>query len=101
MAAAVADNHQPGSTCRTQDARRPGAPRQCRENKAYVCAGAVQPPGAAAKSVSDSVGRVDQLRKLGPDAPLPRPFDRSGASRLAVCDRPDVAVGRMTAVDGA
>ncbi len=45
------------------------------------------------RAAADCVGRVDQLRKLGPDARLPRPFARGRARGLAVCDRPDAAVG--------
>jgi hypothetical protein len=96
MAAPVAHYHEPGSGRRTRGARRPGAPRQHRENEADVPAGTLAPSRAGARAAADRVGRADQLRELGSDAPLPRPFDRGRAGRLAVCHRSNAAVGWIT-----
>jgi hypothetical protein len=49
------------------------------------------------RTVVVCVSRVDQLRKLGPDAPLLRPFDGGRPRRLAVRDPPNAAVGGGTA----
>jgi hypothetical protein len=42
--------------------------------------------------------RADQLRELGPDSPLLRPFDGGRSRRLAVCHRPDAAIAWINPV---
>ena len=48
---------------------------------------------AEAGRAADRAGNVDQLRELGPDAPLLRTFDRGRASGVAVHDRPHASIG--------
>jgi hypothetical protein len=85
-------NHRPGSGCRDEDARRPGALCQHRENEV-----------AYGRELSVSLRRHENsyrshwqrsASRLGSDAPLLRPFDGGRPRRLAV------AIDRMPPTGG-
>src|SRR5262249_13134275 len=90
MAALVA-HHREARASRSPTAGCNGACSGYRAPGAVVQARTGDARGARAQSTAHSLGNIDQLRKLGPVAPLLRTFRRGRAGRVAFRDRPDAA----------